>query len=142
MRLVRFCGAMSLDGYIAGPDGEYDWIVMDPDIDFAGILKEFDTFLIGRKTFEAMVRMGNDAKSMPGIQNIVFVAYVESERLPARHHEVRRGACDHRAPREAGQGHCCEAWWVSLKSADPLGRGGSRNSSHLAGSKEAVGGNP
>ena len=70
MRLVRFGGAMSLDGYIAGPGGEYDWIVMDPDIDFAGILKEFDTFLIGRKTFEAMARMGNDTKSMPGIQNI------------------------------------------------------------------------
>ena len=31
-------------------------------IDFARILNEFDTFLIGRKTFEAMVRMGNDAK--------------------------------------------------------------------------------
>ncbi len=36
MRLVRYGGAMSLDGYIAGPNGEYDWIVMDPDIDFAG----------------------------------------------------------------------------------------------------------
>ena len=73
MRLVRYGGAMSLDGYIAGPNGEYDWIVMDPEIDFAGQMKQFDTFLIGRKTFEAMVRMGTDsAPPTPGIQNIVF----------------------------------------------------------------------
>jgi dihydrofolate reductase len=72
MRLVRYGGAMTLDGYIAGPNGEYDWIIMDPDIDFAAMMKQFDTFLIGRKTFEAMRRMGNDARSTPEIRNIVL----------------------------------------------------------------------
>jgi dihydrofolate reductase len=72
MRLVRFGGAMSLDGYIAGPGGEYDWIVMDPEFDFSDHMAQFDTFLIGRKTFEAMQRMGSDAQSMPGTQNFVF----------------------------------------------------------------------
>ena len=72
MRLVRFGGAMSLDGYIAGPNGEYDWIIMDPEIDFAGMMAQFDTFLIGRKTFDAMKRMGNETKSTPGIRNIVL----------------------------------------------------------------------
>src|SRR5215472_399304 len=71
MRRVIYGCAMSLDGYIAGPNGEYDWIVMDPDIDFAGMFARFDTFLIGRKTFEAMLRMGSEAKPAPGIQNIV-----------------------------------------------------------------------
>jgi len=72
MRFVRFGGAMSLDGYIAGPNGEYDWIPMDPDFDFSEYMAQFDTYLIGRKTFEAMRRMGSDAPSMPGIQNVVF----------------------------------------------------------------------
>jgi dihydrofolate reductase len=72
MRHVVYGGAMSLDGYIAGPNGEYDWIIMDPDMDFATMNARFDTFLIGRKTFEAMGRMGGDGKSIPGIQNIVF----------------------------------------------------------------------
>jgi dihydrofolate reductase len=36
------------------------------------MLTQFDTFLIGRKTFDAMKRMGNDAKPTPGTQNIVL----------------------------------------------------------------------
>ena len=71
-RLVRYGGAMSLDGYIAGPNGEYDWIVIDPEIDFAGMSAQFDTYLIGRKTYDAMRRMGNAMKSTARIKNIVF----------------------------------------------------------------------
>ena len=82
MRLVRFGGAMSLDGYIAGLHGEYDWIVMDPDFDFSEHMAQFDTFLIGRKTFEAMRQMGSGAESMPGIQNVVFSRTLNSADYP------------------------------------------------------------
>lgn len=58
MRRTRYSVAMSLDGYIAGPNGEAEWIIMDPDINFAGLFEQFDTFLIGRRTFEAMGRGG------------------------------------------------------------------------------------
>ncbi len=54
MRRVRYVVAMSLDGYIAGPNGEADWIIMDPDIDFRALFEQFDTFLMGRRTFEGM----------------------------------------------------------------------------------------
>jgi dihydrofolate reductase len=49
---------MSLDGFIAGPNGENDWIVMDPEIDFAALFAQFDTFLVGRRTFEGMAQAG------------------------------------------------------------------------------------
>jgi dihydrofolate reductase len=52
MRRIRYGVAASLDGYIAGPDGEYDWIVMDPEIDFAAMAARYDTYLMGRRTYE------------------------------------------------------------------------------------------
>jgi dihydrofolate reductase len=49
---------MSLDGYIAGPNGEFDWIVHDPTIDFSALFAQFDTSLLGRKTYELMLLPG------------------------------------------------------------------------------------
>jgi len=40
MRRVRYLVATSLDGYIAGPNGEADWIIMDPNIDFGEIFSQ------------------------------------------------------------------------------------------------------
>ena len=57
-RRVRYCVAMSLDGFIAGPKGEADWIVMDPEFDFEPFNAQFDTMLMGRRTYEAMKAAG------------------------------------------------------------------------------------
>ena len=70
MRRIRYSVASSLDGYIAGPKGEADWIIMDPEFDFNALYSQFDTLLIGRKTYEAMGKGGGGA--MPGIKSIVL----------------------------------------------------------------------
>lgn len=65
MRQVRFSAAMSLDGFIAGPNGEYDWIVMDPDINFAELFENFDTVLMGRRSYEVMLDQPEHLPKMP-----------------------------------------------------------------------------
>jgi dihydrofolate reductase len=70
MRKIRYGVAMSLDGYIAGPRGEADWIVRDPEVNFAEIWAQFDTGLMGRRTYQAAVtRLGEAA--FQGIKTIV-----------------------------------------------------------------------
>jgi dihydrofolate reductase len=70
MRKIRYCVAMSLDGYIAGPNGEADWIVIDPEMNFAELWAQFDTSLMGRRTYEAaMARLGES--SMQRVKTIV-----------------------------------------------------------------------
>jgi dihydrofolate reductase len=71
MRRVRYSVAMSLDGYIAGPGGEYDWIIMDPAIDFAAMFAEFDTVLLGRRTFEASAGQTSGGELF-GMKAVVF----------------------------------------------------------------------
>lgn len=80
MRRVRFSAAVSLDGYIAGPNGESDWIVMDPDIDFAGLMQAFDTILLGRKTYETTRQHGGGG--MPGMDVHVFSRTLRQDDCP------------------------------------------------------------
>jgi len=71
MRKVRYLVAMSVDGYIAGPNGEADWIIIDPEVDFAALWAQFDTLLMGRRTYEAARnRLGEAA--FTGVATIVF----------------------------------------------------------------------
>jgi len=70
-RRLRYQVAMSLDGFIAGPNGEFDWIVMDPAIDFAAMFEEFDAAVMGRKTYEIAAAQG-EGGGMQGLDVTVF----------------------------------------------------------------------
>src|SRR4051812_22085544 len=58
MRRVLYRVAVSLDGFIAGPNGEIDWIVPDPTVDFASFYASVDTVLLGRRTYELTLQPG------------------------------------------------------------------------------------
>jgi dihydrofolate reductase len=77
MRPVKYSVATSLDGFIAGPNGEIDWIRPDPALDFAAVYAQFDTALLGRRTYELTQRPG--APEWPPGWNI----YVFSTTIPA-----------------------------------------------------------
>jgi dihydrofolate reductase len=59
MRKIVAGFAISLDGYIAGPDNQFDWIIVDKEIDFAAMMKRYDTYFLGRKTYELSKNMGS-----------------------------------------------------------------------------------
>jgi dihydrofolate reductase len=69
MRRILYSVAMSLDGFIAGPQGEYDWIPNEPEIDWKAFSARFDTVLMGRKSYEAASSSGY---GMPGMKTYVF----------------------------------------------------------------------
>jgi dihydrofolate reductase len=71
MRKVRYSVAASLDGFIAGPNGEHDWIIMDPGVDFRTFFSSIDTVLLGRRTYEKAIAQGPKG-SMPGVTSIVY----------------------------------------------------------------------
>ncbi|MGB7217172.1 MAG: dihydrofolate reductase family protein [Vicinamibacterales bacterium] len=80
MRRIRYSVAMSLDGYIAGLNGESDWIIMDPSIDFTALFSQFDTVLVGRRTFEPMARAGR--ATMPGMKTVVVSTTLHQKDFP------------------------------------------------------------
>jgi hypothetical protein len=84
IRKIRYAVAMSLDGHIAGPNGEYDWIGTDSEVDFAAFWSQFDTLLMGRRTFELAVRTRGEAAftAFTGITSMVFSRTLKQQEHP------------------------------------------------------------
>ncbi len=78
---------MSLDGFIAGPNGEFDWLVPDEAIDFEALFAEFDTLVMGRKTWDVVAaspsgESAEGAELMKGITSYVFSRTLKEIRAP------------------------------------------------------------
>jgi dihydrofolate reductase len=68
-----------LDGYIADLDGKTGWIVDEPSIDFGALFDQFDTLLMGRHTYEGLVK---DADGFWGKTVLVFSHSLRQEDHP------------------------------------------------------------
>ena len=74
MRKVAFGVASSLDNYIARKDGTIDWILRGEEA--ASVMADFwktvDTVVIGRKTYEPVLKSGAPFPTLPGVKNYVL----------------------------------------------------------------------
>jgi dihydrofolate reductase len=72
VRHVRYNVAASLDGFIADAEGRYDWIPLEPGIDFGALFARVDTVLLGRRSYELTLR-DPAARTWPeGARLVVF----------------------------------------------------------------------
>jgi dihydrofolate reductase len=60
MRKVILGVAVSLDGFIEGPNGEYDWCFTDQDYGLSEFFRSVDTVFMGRKSYELTQQMQGD----------------------------------------------------------------------------------
>ena len=70
MRKIILNLAVSLDGYIEGPNGEYDWCFTDQDYGMTDFLKSIDTIFFGRKSYDVLLTM--DKNPYPDKAKYVF----------------------------------------------------------------------
>lgn len=74
MRKITLGLAVTLDGFIEGPKGEYDWCLTDQDYGMTDFLKGIDAIFYGRKSYEMMLHAdgGLGANPFGAIKSYVF----------------------------------------------------------------------
>ena len=78
MRKVILSVAVSLDSFIEGPNGEYDWCFTDGDYGLSAFFKSVDTIFMGRKSYEMMLAMGNETPpGFPKLKEYIFSTTLE-----------------------------------------------------------------
>ncbi len=73
MRKIVLQLAVSLDGYIEGPNGEFDWCFTDQDYGMSEFFKRIDSTFMGRKSYELVLAMESEAPpGFPKMKEYVF----------------------------------------------------------------------
>jgi len=65
MKKVILDLAVTLDGFIEGPNGETDWCIMDDDMDFDGFLSSIDIIFYGRVSYDMWGNYQPDENASP-----------------------------------------------------------------------------
>jgi dihydrofolate reductase len=78
MRKVILGVAVSLDGFIEGPNGEYDWCFTDQDYGMSDFLKRVDSTFVGRRTYEMSLGMEGGNAGFPQLKEYVFSTTLDS----------------------------------------------------------------
>lgn len=86
MRKIIIGLAVSLDSYIEGPNGEFDWCFTDQDYGLKEFFTRVDAVFMGRKSYEVAQKMSADGQSIPGMPKMT--EYIFSNALT----EVKEGA--------------------------------------------------
>ena len=74
MRKIILSVAVSLDGFIEGPNGEYDWCFIDQDYSLKEFFNRIDTIFVGRKTYEMSAQMEGGPAGFPKFKEYIFSA--------------------------------------------------------------------
>jgi dihydrofolate reductase len=77
MRKIILGVAVSLDGFIEGPNGEYDWCFTDQDYGMTDFMNRIDTILMGRKSYE-VAQQYEGASPWSGVKTYVFSRTLKS----------------------------------------------------------------
>ena len=110
MRIVTYGAACSLDGFIAGPRAEMDWLHFSKDVQdiIAAYWKTIDVVLMGRKTWSHAAEQGDGGAGSSGkIKTYVFSRTMRQS--PAPNVELVTtdpGAFVHQLKGRRGRGIC------------------------------------
>ncbi len=108
MRKVILNLAVSLDGFIEGPNGEYDWCLNDQDYGMAEFFFDTNTVFIGRKSYELVA--GLEDEYFPGIDKVCVFSDTITEATNAKVEIITRQSFDERVKQLLDDDESGQVW--------------------------------